>query len=333
MIKLVQLQHPQEGRKVARVMDNELCLLKDCSSIYALALAAIEGSKSIESLVADGLIESYLEYNPIYNGDSKWKLLPSFDHPQDSLKCMLSGTGLTHKASAENRQAMHDKADEELTDSMKMYQLGVKGGQPTEGSIGVQPEWFYKGNGSQLRGHLDKLEVPSYAMDGGEEPEIAGVYVCDANGKPFRIGFTTANEFSDHIMEKQNYLYLAPSKIRHCAIGPELVVGAAFEDLSGKVAVYRDGKEVWSQNIKSGESNMAHNLRNLEYHHFKYDNHCQPELAHVHFFGADAFSFGVQIALKDGDQMVVNWQGFGRSLINFISISSESETSVDVGVL
>ena len=51
----------------------------------------------------------------------------------------------------------------------------------------------------------------------------------DRKGHPVRIGFTTANEFSDHVMEKKNYLYLAPSKLRGCAIGPELLIDDFFD--------------------------------------------------------------------------------------------------------
>lgn len=119
--------------------------------------------------------------------------------------------------------------------------------------IGVQPEWFYKGAGSILRAHGEVLEVPSYAGDGGEEPEVAGVYVIDQNGQPYRLGFTTGNEFSDHIMERKNYLYLAPSKLRQCAIGPELVIDDKFSELEGIVSVERKGEVLWSHEIKTGE--------------------------------------------------------------------------------
>ena len=224
---------------------------------------------------------------------------------------------LTHKASADNRQKMHDAADSNAaTDSMKMYQLGVEGGRPDKGEIGVQPEWFYKGNGSLLFGHNHPLEVPAYAEDGGEEPELAGIYISDQVGNPHRVGFATANEFSDHVMERRNYLYLAPSKLRPCAIGPELVVGSTFEDVSGKVRIIRGGKVIWSKEIKTGKRNIVHSLVNLEYHHFKYTNHKQPGMAHIHFMGADAFSFGENIMLKDGDVMGVHWDGFGRELKN-----------------
>src|ERR1035438_1530325 len=105
---------------------------------------------------------------------------------------------------------------------MRMYEWGVEGGRPEPDAIGVAPEWFFKGTGGVLRGHNEPLDVPAYAEDGGEEPEVAGIYVIDAAGHPRRVGMAAGNEFSDHGVEKRNYLYLAASKLRTCAIGPEL---------------------------------------------------------------------------------------------------------------
>ena len=175
--------------------------------------------------------------------------------------------------------------------------------------------------------------MPSYANDGGEEPEVAGVYIIDEESQPWRIGFTIANEFSDHVMEKKNYLYLAPSKLRECAIGPELVIGTEFQEFTGVVKVLRDEKVIWSSEIKSGEKNMAHSLENLEHHHFKYLSHRIPLQAHVHFFGADAFSFGSGIQLEHGDFMSVQWNGLGRALQNSILILKEDDKLITVKTL
>jgi hypothetical protein len=211
---------------------------------------------------------------------------------------------------------MHAAQAEQVTDSMRMFQWGLEGGRPAPGEFGVSPEWFYKGTGSALRAHGEPLEVPPYAEDGGEEPEIAGVYLIDPAGQPRRIGMTTGNEFSDHVFEKRNYLYLAASKLRNCAIGPELVVNADFQHVPGEVAIERAGTVLWQKSIQTGESVMCHSLANLEHHHFKFEAHRRPGDVHVHFFGADAFSFGDGVRLSDGDIMKVQWTGFGRALRN-----------------
>src|SRR5688572_2740547 len=328
--RLVQLAHPKLGRKVALVQEPSLVLLNHVSSVYELALGAIDSKADIKSIIGSHLSDTKLAYDVVYKGDNEWSLLPSFDCPGNPFSCLVSGTGLTHKNSALNRQMMHQADKSSLTDSMKMYQWGVEGGQPANGKIGTQPEWFYKGTGTVLKAHGQTLSVPAYANDGGEEPEIAGVYIVDKTGQPFRIGFTTGNEFSDHVMERKNYLYLAPSKLRNCAIGPELIIDTDFTNLKGTVSILRNKKEFWSAEIHTGEKNMAHSLANLEYHHFKYSDHRQPLQAHVHFFGADAFSFGGGVELETGDEMKVYWQGMGRPLINPIVIETKNEEFIEV---
>lgn len=331
---LVQIKHPSHGRKVALVDGNELIVLHYFQSTFGLANRAINQQLSLETLVNKHLGQNKLDYDPIYQGKSAWQLLPPIDHPTDPMHCMISGTGLTHKASAENREAMHQAAaQEKLTDSMKVYQWGETGGKPPPGAIGTQPEWFYKGNGSSLRAHGEPLELPPYADDGGEEPEIAGLYIISQQGSVYRIGFTIGNEYSDHVMERKNYLYLAPSKLRTCSIGPELVVNSDFTDLSGRVAVYREGSEIWSAEVKSGVSNMAHSLANLEYHHFKYPNHRVPGQVHIHYFGTGAFSFGSGLRLVSGDLMEVNWQDMGRPLRNPLQASKIAEQLIDIHTL
>ncbi|MEO5888635.1 MAG: AraD1 family protein [Ferruginibacter sp.] len=332
-IRLVQLTHPRHGRMVAQVKEPSLALLKDTASIYELALDSTEQQEEIEKLVASRLSAELLDYDVVYDGKSEWKLLPSFDQPHNPAACMVSGTGLTHKNSALNRQVMHAQNEVKLTDSMQMYQWGLEGGHPAAGHIGVQPEWFYKGTGDILRGHGEILEIPWFGNDGGEEPEVAGVYIIDRNGTPWRIGLTTGNEFSDHVMEKKNYLYLAPSKLRNCAIGPELVITSDFQSIHGTVSISRNENVTWSKDIRSGEKNMAHSLVNIEHHHFKYPGHRAPLQAHVHFFGADAFSFGEQVNLADGDLMTVHWEELGRPLKNILQFSKDIEKMVQVSAL
>ena len=333
-MRIVQLVNPENSRRVALVNEPDLIILEGFSSTYDLALKAIDTGGDLTQLISTHRSSDLLSYDQVYEGTSDWRLLPAFDHPTDPHRCLLSGTGLTHKASAENRQKMHQAQQEDsFTDSMKMYQWGLEGGRPDEGQIGVQPEWFYKGNGTMLKAHAEALPVPSYADDGGEEPEIAGVYVNDQQGNPWRIGYATANEFSDHVMERKNYLYLAPSKIRACAIGPELVIHSDFNTISGKVSIRRKGNVLWEKAIHTGEEHMAHSLRNLEYHHFKYENHRLPGQVHIHFFGADAFSFGEGISLLDGDVMEVDWTGMGRPLKNTLRITNEPEKLISMNTV
>lgn len=181
-----------------------------------------------------------------------------------------------------------------------------------------------------MRAHNEALDVPPYADDGGEEPEIAGAYIIDAAGLPRRLGMVAGNEFSDHVLEKKNYLYLAASKLRTCAIGPELVIDPEFHHVTGEVRIERAGTAVWSKAVQTGESVMCHSLANMEHHHFKFEAHRRPGDIHIHFFGADAFSFGEGIRLRDGDWMQVRFEGFGMPLRNPVRIATPGQSLVQV---
>jgi hypothetical protein len=321
-------------RRVAVVEGSQLRFVSQFDSVYRLALLALERERPLAEVIAESLSDNSIDYDAAYAGESEWSFLPAFDHPDEPARCLVSGTGLTHLASAKHRDSMHTEAQATpITDSMRMYEWGVEGGRPADGQIGVPPEWFYKGTGAILRGHGEPLNVPWFADDGGEEPEIAGAYVIDWSGQPRRVGFSIANEFSDHVMERKNYLYLAPSKLRNCSIGPELVLDGDFGDVRGQVRVLRGSETLWSKELASGESNMCHSLANMEHHHFKYPAHRQPGDVHIHFFGAGAFSFGAGIKLQEGDVMEVAFDGFGRPLRNPLSIERREPALVKVRAL
>ena len=330
MQHLVQLRHPSRGRKVGLVQAESLALLDGIDSIYRLALAAIEQSQSLTEAIATKQSKDLLDYGPIYEGRSEWRLLPAFDHPDEPACCLVTGTGLTHKASAENRQSMHKDKARPITDSMRMYQDGLEGGRPAPGQIGAQPEWFYKRNGAILRAHGEALEAPCFSLDCGEEAEVAGVYIIGHDGAPRRVGMALGNEFSDHKLESRNYLFLAHSKLRTCALGPELVVTPEFVDARGQVRIVRGPKIIWSKPFATGEHNMSHTLANLEHHHFKYREHRRPGDVHIHFFGADVFSFGEGVQLAHGDQMEIELASFGRPLRNPLRVDTSTPQLISV---
>jgi hypothetical protein len=326
MIHLVQISNGSE-RRVAVVEEPQLRCLTEVQSVYELALRALNrgGGLSEQALaLANGAV---LDYDAIYGGTSEWSLLAPIDVPGMPSRLTVAGTGLTHLGSAKERQAMHvadkPKEAETVTDSMRMFQWGIEGGRPREGEIGIAPEWFYKGTGSILRAPFEPLTIPAFGEDGGEEAELAGIYVIADDGAPYRIGMATGNEFSDHQFEKRNYLNLAGSKLRNCSLGPELVVGADFQTITGEARIERGAETIWSKKVATGEENMCHSLANLEHHHFKFEGHRQPGDVHVHFFGAHSLSFGDGIVLQDGDWMSVHYEGFGRALRNSIQVESK----------
>jgi hypothetical protein len=331
MTRLVQLKR-ENARRVALVEEPQLRLLEGCSSIYELANSAIGGGVKLSALARKRATGELLEYDPIYHGRSEWQILPPIDHPEPA-RCAVSGTGLTHLGSARNRQSMHASTDADLTDSMKMFRWGIEGGRPAPGAIGSAPEWFYKGTGTILRGHGDALEVPAYAGDGGEEAEIAGIYLIDPDGQPRRIGMAGGNEFSDHVFEKTNYLNLAASKLRTCALGPEILVDPEFESVPVEVKIERARTTLWSKTFRTGDAEMCHSLANIEHHHFKYEAHRRPGDVHVHFFGTDGLSFSDGINLQDGDVMQVSIEGFGRPLRNPVRMAGGKANVISVKAL
>lgn len=325
MIHLVQISNGT-ARKVAIVDEPHLRCLNNVQSIYELVQQCLRVGGNLSEYAQQLLSEDYLDYNAVYSGTSDWHLLAPIDVPGAPSRLIVTGTGLTHLGSAKDRQAMHivdrSETSEPLTDSMRMFRWGVEAGRPESGKAGVAPEWFYKGTGSMLQPPFAPLTVPHFAEDGGEEAELAGIYIIGEDARPYRIGMSVGNEFSDHKFEKLNYLNLAGSKLRSCSLGPELVVGADFQSVNGEVTILRDHQAIWSKSIATGEDNMCHSLANLEHHHFKFEGHRQQGEVHVHFFGAHSLSFGEGIRLQNGDWMDIRYDGFGRPLRNPVRIES-----------
>lgn len=313
--RLTQFVDKQGKRAVALRQDDALARrLTGAATTYEVAQQAIAAGTSLLLLAQAQATGEVVDLAATL---ADGRVLPPLDHP-DAAHLLVAGTGLTHLGSAEGRDKMHrDLADPaKQTDSMRMFRLGLDGGKPAPGQVGVQPEWFYKGDGSILARPDGDLVSPFFALDGGEEPEIAGLYIVGPDGSVFRLGYALGNEFSDHVTERQNYLYLAHSKLRVCAIGPELLLGELPADIRGTTRIVRDGKIVWEKPFLSGEANMSHSLSNLEYHHFKYDGFRRPGDAHVHYFGTATLSFSDGFQTQPGDVFEVEAAPFGLPLRN-----------------
>jgi hypothetical protein len=338
-MQLVQFMIPGSGRRVGVVRsDRVLDLTANAvgpTSVVELAGRAFQQGVRLAALVdelARGVPIEELSYDRLLSaepdGAAPW-LLPPFDHPDPS-RVLVSGTGLTHLGSVRSRDEMHggkSATAEPQTDSAKMFAMGLEGGRPAEGERGVAPEWFYKGNGSVLRGPRAKLTVPAHARDGGEEPEIVGCYLIDDAGVPRRLGFALGNEWSDHATERINYLYLAPSKLRECAVGPSLNLDDPFSDVRLQCTVTRGGKTLYkSGELRSGEQAMCHSLRNIEDHHFKFSQHRRPGDVHLHFFGTSKLSYGTRAWHYElGDEIRVEAPGFSAPLVNTVAPGPSEE--------
>ena len=321
-MNLVQFIDAKNKQAVGLVSGGKIIKLKQVKSTAALATLALKNGKSLAAeakALATAVTEDYAA------ALKEKRLLPPLTH-DDPAHCIITGTGLTHLGSASARDSMHKKLDGEvtLTDSLRMFKQGLEGGKPAKGAAGVQPEWFYKGDGRWLVSPGAGLPKPSFALDGGEEPELAGLYMIDAKGRPVRLGFAIGNEYSDHVTERQNYLLLAHSKLRHCSIGPEMVTGAIPSHIEGMSRILRKGKTIWEKPFLTGEGNMSHTIANLEYHHFKYDAFRVPGDIHIHFFGTATLSIADGISTEDGDVFEIEAKPFGAALRNPLKAMKQS---------
>src|SRR5690606_31949575 len=315
-MNVIQFENTAEQRAVGIIENNIVKRVNEVETVRDLALMAIQNKFSLEQQVQHlGYADETYDYQELL---SNLKVLPPLDHP-DTAHCFISGTGLTHLGSASARDKMHQQNLNDpasMTDTMRMFQWGIEKGKPLEGQIGAQPEWFYKGDGSIVVRPGMELPLPPFAEDGGEEPEIAGLYVIGPDLKPYRIGFALGNEYSDHVMERRNYLYLAHSKLRFCSYGPELRTGKLPEHLVGTSRLRRNGEVIWEKEFLSGEDNMCHSLSNLEYHHFKYQQFLKPGDVHIHYFGTATLSFADGMQAQVGDEFEIEMKEFGHPLKN-----------------
>ena len=335
-MRLVQFRAAGNGSAVAVVDGKSLRTLNEVTSVNELVHKALAEGGGLIAAAERRLSEHVLDYTRI---EREGRLLPPVTLPDPS-RLRVTGTGLTHIGSAQARDNMHVENQEQeaasegpQSDSMKMFKLGLAAGKPAAGQIGAMPEWFYKGDGDCLVASGAAITMPAFALAAGEEPEIAGVYIIDDKGAPWRIGFTLANDFSDHLTEEKNYMYIAHSKLRECPLGPELLVGELPADVRGESRLLRAGKVVWRGVFASGESNMSYSIANLEHHHFKYPAFRRPGDVHVHLFGCPVLSFAEGIRTQDGDVFEIEIPAFGRPLRNTLAVDRSADHVMNVGVL
>lgn len=324
MLTLVQRLGPDGAVSVVACRDGVAHIVPGASGIVELAARAIQRSTTIAALVRESGDGAPVDLTAeLADG---WLVSPLAG--VDPRRILVSGTGLTHFPSAQGRDQMHAGGQDTQTDSMRMFLDGCAGGKPGRGEVGHQPEWFYKGDGSQIVGPGAVLARPGFAWDGGDEAELAGVYLIDGDGRPHRLGFCLGNEFSDHRMEKQNYLWLAHSKLRPAALGAELLIGDLPPTVRGRSRILRSGSTVWEREFASGEEQMTHSIANLEHHHFKYPQFRRPGDLHVHFFGAAALSFADGVEALDGDVFEIEAAPFALPLRNRLTFQAEETVIV-----
>ena len=121
-------------------------------------------------------------------------------------------------------------------------------------------------------------------------------------------------------------MWLAHSKLRPAALGPELLLGELPQSVEGTSRILRDGAVVWEKPFLSGEANMSHSLANLEHHHFKYALFRRPGDLHVHFFGTATLSFSDEVRTQEGDVFEIRAEPFSLPVRNPIDDRAAEKT-------
>jgi hypothetical protein len=331
-MRLIQYRDKAGARHVGWVQPdgNHARELDQVTTAFELANLAISRKVGLEILVEELAGDRAVDYADLLTRN---QVLAPVDHPEPA-RFFITGTGLTHIGSASARNKMHvsthgDGAPE--SDSMKIFRMGLDGGKPATGKIGIQPEWFYKGVGTCVLAPGEPLPLPAFALAGAEEAEIVGLYIVGPDGNPFRIGYALGNEFSDHITEAQNYLYTQHSKLRACSIGPELLLGELPQDVRGKSRIRRGDQILWEEDFLSGEKNMSHSIANLEHYHFRYPMFRRPGDLHAYFFGAAVMSYAAGVKTELGDVFEIEAEVFGKTLRNrMVAVPDEGLVTVKV---
>ncbi|GGE77423.1 hypothetical protein GCM10008020_22690 [Massilia psychrophila] len=130
---LVQFLNAAGQRRVGILQHDTIREIDGVESTLALAQAAIAAQTGLEQLAASKSGAQTHAYADVVAGG---RLLAPLDHP-DPAHCYVTGTGLTHLGSADTRDSMHKKLYQQdggemdaLSDSMKMFRMGVEGGRP-----------------------------------------------------------------------------------------------------------------------------------------------------------------------------------------------------------
>jgi hypothetical protein len=326
-MRLIQFVTSAGDRAVGAIDDEQRPrVVQGVASVRDLALEAHRNGRSLAETVEAHGLGDLVDYDALI---AEKRLLVPLDHPEPS-HVVLALTGLTHLGGASARNAMHAKLQgDDLTDSMKMFKMGIEGGKPAPDAIGVQPEWAYKGDGTWMVAPEQPLELPGYADDGGEEGEVAGLYVIGDDGTVLRVGFALANEYSDHVMERKNYLFLAHSKLRQCSFGPELLIGELPRKSKAPSASSARAATSGAANSSPEKPICATRSRIWSSTTSSMPASAVPGDVHVYFFGASGLSTAAGMSAQPGDVFEVASPVFGRPLRNPL-VAGSADTLISV---
>ena len=172
LISQIRMPSGEQVVAVREDADADARIVRTAAGTYDLARRAAAAGRPLREAIAEHGLGETIDLQAAHR---EKRVLSPITHP-DPAHLHLTGTGLTHLGSAATRDRMHKKiagADDEaaLTDSMKMFRMGLEGGKPAAGETGVQPEWFYKGNGATLAAPGAPLVSPDLRRTAARNPK------------------------------------------------------------------------------------------------------------------------------------------------------------------
>ena len=325
-MRLAQITDENGKRALVVTARGESRLVKGARTTAQLAEAAIEAGTTLKKLIAERGVGKPVDLTAAYK---EGRVLTPVDHP-DPAHLYVTGTGLTHLGSAEGRDKMHKKLEDPsaLTDSMKMFKMGLEGGKPGKGKEGVQPEWFYKGDGSTLAapgGDLSEPRLRARRRRGaGDRRRLS-----HRRRRPAAPARLRARQRVLRSRHRAAELSLSrPFEAARLQLRPGAADRRSAADVQGVSRIRRGKAVLWEKPFLSGEQNMSHTIANLEAHHFKYALFRRPGDVHVHFFGTATLSFSDGIKPEKGDVFEIEAEPFGLPLRNRLTIAKAAKTKV-----
>ncbi|MFD7230346.1 fumarylacetoacetate (FAA) hydrolase [Streptomyces sp. NPDC059881] len=263
----------------------------------AAAFVTTDGSEAaLRAAVAEGA-----DTVTVTAGDPEVRLLPPL-LPAATGNALLSGFMGTHKKKWGGRSA-------------------------PEGGEFTPPKWFFKGFGDWVRLPGETLDVPAEPIALIEEPEVALVYVNDADGTPHYAGYTFGNDLCDIGLHRKDAGYNPYCKLCDTALTPWLFLGAPPRTVTGRVTIERDGATAWEGGFDCGGDALYFRVRDMVDHLFSFPAVRRPGLVNYVLLGADEASFHEGFRIADGDRIAIDVKSHGVVFENTVRYVSPAPLS------
>jgi hypothetical protein len=168
--RLVQLTHPEEGRRAALVYDNRLHLLGTYRSVYSFAMAALDTGWKLRDALSTDLSGIELDYGEVYDLATPWRFLPAFDHPEEPSRCLVSAAGppWQYLGSGDSLRAHGDPVPQAGRGDLAVVYVIGRGATPRRvgmalGLTGIQNASRHSVLGPELALDIDLARVESTA--------------------------------------------------------------------------------------------------------------------------------------------------------------------------